>query len=92
MLKIFNDLEPFFKDRLRRINIREYARICKISPPSASKLLAELEKEGLLIREKEYNYIFYKANLKSSLFRKLLKVYTTEFVNQRNFNKKEKLK
>src|SRR3989344_3325281 len=41
MLEIFNSLEPFFKENYRRINVREYARIQKISPPSASKYLEE---------------------------------------------------
>jgi len=62
MLKIFNDLEPFFRDNYQRINVREYARIRKMSPPSASALLSNLEKEGLLNVEKEKNYIYYHAN------------------------------
>ena len=58
MLTIFNNLKPFFEDNYRRISVREYARIIKISPPSASKLLNNLEKEGLLTKEKKnYTYI-----------------------------------
>lgn len=53
MLKIFNNLEPFFENNYKRINVREYARLKKISPPTASKLLSELQKEDLLEREDE---------------------------------------
>ena len=62
MLKIFNTLEPFFKDNYRKINVREYARIMKISPPSASTVLEKLHKEDLLTREKEKVYNYFTAN------------------------------
>ncbi|MEK6841083.1 MAG: nucleotidyltransferase domain-containing protein [Nanoarchaeota archaeon] len=75
MLKIFNDLEPFFLDNYRRINIREYARIRKISAPSASTLLNNLENEGLLNKEVERNYVYYFANNKSELFINLSRIY-----------------
>ena len=75
MLKIFNDLKPFFENNYKRINVREYSRIRGISPPSASKLLNELEKETLLNKEKERNYIFYSANKESKLFLELSKTY-----------------
>ncbi len=75
MLKIFNDLGSFFKDNYRRINVREYARIRGISPPSASTLLQKLEKEGLLIREDERNYTYYAANKESGLFIDLSRAY-----------------
>lgn len=78
MLEIFNKLQPFFEDNYRRINVREYARLAKISPPSASKLLSELEKEGLLKREEEKNYIYYLANKESPLFVKLSRAYWHE--------------
>jgi predicted nucleotidyltransferase len=75
MLKIFNDLEPFFLDNYRRINIREYARIKKISAPSASTLLNNLENEGLLNKEVERSYIYYFANNKSEIFINLSRIY-----------------
>src|SRR3989338_3948731 len=75
MLEIFNSLEPFFKENYRRINVREYARIQKISPPSASKYLEEFHKEVLLEKEEEFNYIFYKANKKNPLFISLSQMY-----------------
>lgn len=75
MLAIINNLEPFFIDNYRRINIREYARIMKISPPYSSKLLDSFEKEGLLLKEKDRNYIFYLANKDSMEFIEFSRVY-----------------
>ena len=75
MLEIFNTLEPFFKENYRRINVREYARIQKISPPSSSKRLEQFNKEGLLEKEEERNYIFYIANKKNRVFITLSQTY-----------------
>ncbi len=75
MLKLINDLTPFFEDNYKRINVREYARIQKISAPTASKLLEFFYKEGILKREEERNYIFYFANKESSVFRDILRIY-----------------
>jgi Mn-dependent DtxR family transcriptional regulator len=75
MLKIFNDLSPFFKDNYERIHIREYARIRKISPPTASKRLNQLNKQGLLNKEEERNIIFYYANKDSKEFIDLSRIY-----------------
>ena len=68
MLKIFNDLEPFFKDNYRRINVREYARLLNISPPSASKLLKLYTKEGLLVLEEDKNFLNFSVNKENNLF------------------------
>ena len=75
MLKIFNNLKPFFKDNYQRIHVREYARITGISPPSASKLLAAYKKEGLLKKEEEKNYIYYTADKESKIFIELSRIY-----------------
>ena len=82
MLKIINDLVLFFKDHSRKINVREYARLMKISPPTASKLLSEYEKEGLLLKEKFRNFIFYSANSRNLNFKDLEKIYCRE--NKKN--------
>jgi len=71
MLKIFNELSLFFEDVYRDISVREYARIMKISPPTASKLLKEYEKEDLLISEKKGVYVYYVANRENVLFKDL---------------------
>ncbi len=78
MLTIFNTLKHFFLDNYRKINVREYARITNISPPSASKLLNNLEKEGLLKKEKDKLYIYYSANRENKLFINLLRAYWNE--------------
>ncbi|MDP3728586.1 MAG: nucleotidyltransferase domain-containing protein [bacterium] len=75
MLEIFNSLEPFFKESYRRINVREYARMEKISPPSASKYLKNFHKENMLEKEEELNYIFYVANKKNVVFISLSQIY-----------------
>ncbi|MDI3473799.1 MAG: hypothetical protein PWR30_122 [Candidatus Woesearchaeota archaeon] len=75
MLKIINDLWPFFEDNYRRIHVREYARIQKISPPTSSKILEELYKEKLLKKEIDRGYFFYYANRDSYLFIDLQRIY-----------------
>jgi len=74
MLKIFYNLTPFFEDCYRRINVREYAKIVKISPPTASKVLDEYYKEGLLKKEKYKNYILYNAS-RNKFFVDLSRIY-----------------
>ena len=78
MLKIINNLKPFFEDCYRRINVREYARIMKISPPTASKLLARYKKEGLLKKEDDRIYINYFANKDNKTFIDLSRIYWSE--------------
>ena len=75
MLKIINNLEPFFQDCYRRISVREYAKLIKISPPTASKILNSYCKEGLLIRSEDRNYLFFYANRENNQFRGLSKIY-----------------
>ena len=75
MLNIINSLMPFFEDCYRRINVREYSRLRKSSPPTASKILFELNKEGLLLIEKDRNYIFYYANKNNKIFVNLSRIY-----------------
>ena len=75
MLKIFNDLAPFFEDNYRRIHVREYAKIAQISPPTASKTLASFEKQRLLKKEIDKQYFYYVANTSSSIFKDLQRIY-----------------
>lgn len=78
MLKIFNDLEPFLWDNYRRIGVREYAKLRKVSPPTASTMLSALHREGLLRKEKERTYLFFSANDRSQLFLQLSHAYFTQ--------------
>lgn len=75
MLKIINDLKPFFYDCYRRINVREYAKIMHISPPTASKLLASYAAANLLLKTTYKNYILFYANKDSKDFIDLSRFY-----------------
>ena len=75
MLQIINILKPFFEDCYRRINVREYGRIIKVSPPTASKILKNFEKEKILKKEREDPYLYYYANKDSDLFIDLSRIY-----------------
>src|SRR3989344_2030016 len=75
MLNIINNLRPFFEDCYRRINIREYARLMHISPPTASKALASYHSSGLLVKQKEKIYIYYYANKQNRDFIDLSRMY-----------------
>ena len=78
MLEIINDLESFFKDNYRKIHVREYAKILKISPPTASKILENYFKEQLLKKEIDKQYYYYSANRDSYIFRDLQRIYWKE--------------
>jgi len=75
MLNIINDLKPFIEDCYRRINVREYAKIIHVSPPTASKLLVSYHTEGLLQRDMYKNFIFFYANKESRDFVDLSRIY-----------------
>ena len=75
MLKIFNNLEPFFEDVFREISVREYGQLRWVSPPTASSILKELEKENLLLRKQRRIYLFFRANREFSLFQDLARAY-----------------
>ncbi|SRR3989338_714735 len=75
MLKILNDLSFFFEDNYRDIHVRAYAKIKRISPPTASALLEHYCKEGLLLKETDKRHNLYKANRENPLFRHLQRAY-----------------
>lgn len=75
MLKIINNLKPFFEDCYRKINVREYAKIVRVSPPTSSTLLNEYVKEGLLVKTSDRNYLFFQANIQNKDFIDLSRIY-----------------
>ncbi|MEK6893014.1 MAG: nucleotidyltransferase domain-containing protein [Nanoarchaeota archaeon] len=75
MLKILNSFKPFFEDTHREYSVREYGRICKVSPPTASTFLKKAENQGILLSKKQGIYIFYRANRNSSFFKDIAKTY-----------------
>lgn len=81
MLNIINDLAPFFEDCYRRISVREYAKVIKISPPTASKILKSYSKMGLLNKEEERRYLFFNTNIENKDFIDLSRIYWREKLN-----------
>jgi|TARA_Y100000034_G_scaffold111713_1_gene145056 DNA-binding transcriptional regulator YhcF (GntR family) len=75
MLKIINNLKPFFEDCYRRISVREYAKLIKISPPTASKILEEYKKNNFLIKEKDNQYNYYYINKDNKTLKDISKIY-----------------
>ncbi|MFA4820464.1 MAG: nucleotidyltransferase domain-containing protein [Candidatus Aenigmatarchaeota archaeon] len=75
MLEIINNLRPFFENCYARISVRQYSRLIKVSPPTASTLLSMYEKDGLLTKEKDRNYMMFRANQKDNGFIMLSRIY-----------------
>lgn len=75
MLEIINNLKPFFEDCYRKISVREYAKIIGISPPTASLVLSEHLKEGLLKKEIYRNYHLFYVNKESETLINLSRIY-----------------
>jgi len=93
MLTIFNNLKPFFEDNYRRIHVREYAKLMKLSPPTASKYLEKYHKMKLLQKETEFRHNFYFADRENELFIDISRVYwknkfkpLTKEIKKRAFN------
>ena len=57
------------------INVREYARLAKVSPPTASKVLSGYMKEKLLVKEEDKGYFLYYANRNDEKFLALSRLY-----------------
>jgi predicted nucleotidyltransferase len=74
MFNELNILKPFLEDPLKEFNVRELAKVIKITPATASKHLKYFTKESILKYRKERNYDLYKANIENQYFRDL-KVY-----------------
>jgi len=82
MLRIINDLKPFFEDCYRRISVREYAKIIAISPPTASKLLSYYSSEKLLVKSRYRNFLFFSANNENKQFIDLSRIYWFERMHE----------
>ena len=82
MFKIINKLVLFFKEPTREFNVREVARLLKISPATASKELKTLAKKKILKERKERNLILYKADLESSSYQDLKIYYTIRKIKE----------
>lgn len=75
MLEIINSLKPFIEDCYAEIGVREYSRVIRISPPSASKQLKSFEKQGLLKVREDRGYLLFRANRESDILRDISIIY-----------------
>ena len=75
MLDILNKLAPFFEDSYRSISVREYAKLVKISPPTASKVLKEFTKERYLQQRRERRHLFFTLNADNEIVIDLCRLY-----------------
>jgi predicted nucleotidyltransferase len=75
MLKILNELAPFIEDCYKELGVREYAKLTKISPPTASSILKAYMKEGLLKQRKERTYLLFRTNKSSEIMKDLSRIY-----------------
>tara|TARA_Y100000310_G_C20699965_1_gene828829 strand:+ start:4585 stop:5109 length:525 start_codon:yes stop_codon:yes gene_type:complete len=85
MFEKIDILQPFFEDLTREYNVREFARLKKITPATASKKLKEFSKQGLLSYRKERNLDLYKGNVDNVSFRDLKVYYTIHTLRKSGF-------
>ncbi len=76
MFKELNILKLFLEEPAREFNVREVARLQKISPATASKELKAFARQDLLQERKERMLILYKANLESSSYKDVKVFYS----------------
>lgn len=64
------DIMSIFLDNPQMgFHVREVARKLKKSPTTISAKLKSLQKEGLLLQEKKFNYLFFRANSENPLYK-----------------------
>lgn len=85
MFKEINVLTPFFESPTRQFNVREFARLLKITPATASKRLKLLAKNGILAYKKERIFDLYKANRDNDEYRDLKVYYTIRKLKESGF-------
>ena len=71
-------LELFYNHPTREYHIREFARLMKLSPTTATKYLLQLVKEGVLTKKEERNHILFSANTDNSMFKTKKRNYNLE--------------
>jgi predicted nucleotidyltransferase len=75
MLKEINNIGLFFEDCYAEYSVREYARKARISPPTASKYLKEMAKQGLLKKREERGFLLFQTNRDSIVLKKISEIY-----------------
>jgi len=91
MLNIINNLAPFFEDCYRRISVREYSKLIKVSPPTASKLLKDYNNQGLLNKNEELRHLFFSANRENRDFIDFSRVYWRKKLEKLSLSLQQKL-
>lgn len=71
MFKELNILRLFFEEPSREFNVREVARILRLSPATVSKELKIFAKKGILKERWERIFKLYSANLENNFYRDL---------------------
>lgn len=74
MFKELNTLKLFFENPSKDYNVREVAKLLKITPATASKQLKLLAKKEILKYQKERTSDIYQSNIESAKYRDL-KIY-----------------
>ncbi len=74
MFKELNTLRLFLEEPTKEFNVREAARLLKITPATASKQLKHFSKKGILKYNKERSSDLYSADIQSPDYRDL-KIY-----------------
>jgi predicted nucleotidyltransferase len=64
-------LKYFFEEPEREFHVREIAKLVKKSPTTVSKLLKEFVREKILVSEKKFNHLLFKANNEDGGFKRL---------------------
>ena len=85
MFHELNTLKIFLESPLKDWGVREYARATKISPATASRLLKELAKKGIIKEKKERTFILYKANVENDLYRDIKIFYNIRKIKDSGF-------
>ena len=85
MFKELNILSLFFNDPEREFNVREVARILKISPATASTKLSYFHHQKVLKYRLERNIDLYGANIEEQKYRDLKQYYTITKIRESGF-------
>lgn len=62
-------LQLFIKNPEKELHVRQIAKLVNKSPTTISKYLKRLEKNKILISEKKFNHLFFKADSESNKFK-----------------------
>ena len=76
-----NLIEYFIKEPEKDFHVRGLSKLLKKSPTTISKYLNKYEKDGILISEKKFNHLFFRANLNNYFFKCLKLNYNLNLLN-----------